>query len=98
MKLYIGRNAFNTRDQTFEFRGEADTADGIAKLKMDYIEETNFKSYYERWIADKDFDGNPLWVIDFGSYNRFFYIYDLTGELLDRWRVLAKEYIDEQAE
>ena len=25
MKLYIGRNAYNTRDQTLDYYGEADT-------------------------------------------------------------------------
>ena len=90
MKLYIGRNAYNTRDQTLEFYGEADTCEGIIKLQGRYLKENNFKSYYYRWIFDKDENENPIIIQDFGSWSRFFYIYDLSGELLEHWNKMSK--------
>lgn len=90
MKLYIGRNAYNTRDQTLDFYGEADTHDGIIELQNQYLKENNFKSYYYNWIFDKDENGNPIIIQDFGSWSRFFYIYDLSGELLEHWNKMSK--------
>ena len=90
MKLYIGRNAYNTRDQTLEFYGEADTYKGIVESQKRYLKENNFKSYYNRWIFDKDENGNPIIIQDFGSWSRFFYIYDLNDELLETWNKMSE--------
>lgn len=92
MKLYVGRNAFNTRDQTMEYIGEADNREQLWMLFDKYLDETHFKKYshYQRWLCEKDQDDNPMWIVDFGSYTRFFYIYDLSGELLEDWNKLSK--------
>lgn len=90
MKLYIGRNAYNTRDQTLEFYGEADTYEGIIELQNQYLKENNFKSYYYRTCFDKDENGKLLMIQDFGSWSRFFYIYDLNDELLEKGNKLSK--------
>ena len=92
MKLYVGRNAFNTRDQTMEYIGEADTREQLWSLFDKYLDESHFSKYshYQRWLCEKDQNGNPMWIVDFGSYTRFFYIYDLSGELLDDWNKLSK--------
>lgn len=90
MKLYIGRNAYNTRDQTLDFYGEADTYEGIIELQNQYLKENNFKSYYFNWIFGKDENGNPIIIQDFGSWSRFFYIYDLSGKLLEKWQKVSK--------
>ena len=89
MKLYIGRNAYNTRDQTLEFYGEADTYEGIVELQNRYLKENNFKSYYYRTHFDKDENGKPLMIQDFGSWSRFFYIYDLNDELTETWNKMS---------
>ena len=34
MKLYIGRNAYNTRDQTLDFYGEAESLKELSKLEI----------------------------------------------------------------
>jgi len=94
MKLYIGRNAYNTRDQTLDFYGEANTYEGIIELQNRYLKEINFKSYYFNWIFDKDETGNPIIIQDFGSWSRFFYIYDLSGELLERWQKVSKGNVE----
>ena len=39
MKLYIGRNAYNTRDQTLDFYGEADTWKEMSTLCIKYVDE-----------------------------------------------------------
>lgn len=90
MKLYIGRNAYNTRDQTLEFYGEANTYEGIIELQNRYLKEINFKSYYSRWIFDKDENNEPIIIQDFGSWSKFFYIYDLSDELLEKWNKMSK--------
>lgn len=90
MKLYIGRNAYNTRDQTLEFYGEADTSLDLAKLQQKYLDEHNYESYYTNWIFDKDENGNPIIIQDFGSWTRFFYIYDLDKDLLEHWKRFNK--------
>lgn len=90
MKLYIGRNAYNTRDQTLEFYGEAESLKELSKLQNKYLKENNFKSYYYRWIFDKDDNGEPIIIQDFGSWSRFFYIYELCDELLLEWEAANK--------
>ena len=90
MKLYIGRNAYNTRDQTLDFYGEADTCEEMTKLQNQYLKENNFKSYYYRTCFDKDENENPIIIQDFGSWSRFFYIYDLNDELLETWNKVSK--------
>ena len=90
MKLYIGRNAYNTRDQTLDYYGEADTSKELIELENQYLKEINFKSYYYNWIFDKDKNGNPMIIQDFGSWSRFFYVYDLSGELLEDWNKMSK--------
>ena len=90
MKLYIGRNAFNTRDQTMEYIGEAEDASELSRMQNQYIESIKFKSYYQRVIFDKDEKGDPMLIVDFGSYTRFFYIYDLDDELTDLWNKMNK--------
>ena len=90
MKLYIGRNAFNTRDQTMEYIGEAEDASELSRMQNQYIENIKFKSYYQRVIFDKDEDENPMLIVDFGSYTRFFYVYDLNDELTELWNKMNK--------
>lgn len=90
MKLYIGRNAYNTRDQTLDFYGEAGSLKELSKLQNKYLKENNFKSYYYRWIFDKDDNGEPIIIQDFGSWSRFFYIYELCDELLLEWEAVNK--------
>ncbi len=90
MKLYIGRNAFNTRDQTMEYIGEAKDRLELGRMQNQYIENIKFKSYYQRVIFDKDEDENPMLIVDFGSYTRFFYVYDLDDELTDLWNKMNK--------
>lgn len=90
MKLYIGRNAYNTRDQTFEYIGKAKDVTELGKMQNQYIENIKFKSYYQRVIFDKDEKGDPMLIVDFGSYTRFFYIYDLDDELTDLWNKMNK--------
>ena len=90
MKLYIGRNAFNTRDQTMEYIGEAKDKLELGKMQNQYIENIKFKSYYQRVIFDKDEDENPMLIVDFGSYTRFFYVYDLNDELTELWNKMNK--------
>ena len=98
MKLYIGNNAYNTRDQTFDYYGECGTLKEMHFLMNKYYIEKNFTSYYTRWIADKDLKGNPIWIVDFGSWTRFFYITELSGELLNHWNKLTMGALDEQTE
>lgn len=90
MKLYIGRNAFNTRDQTMEYIGEAKDRLELSRMQNQYIENIKFKSYYQRVIFDKDEDENPMLIVDFGSYTRFFYVYDLNDELTELWNKMNK--------
>lgn len=90
MKLYVGRNAFNTRDQTMEYIGEAEDRLELGKMQNQYIESIKFKSYYQRVIFDKDEKGDPMLIVDFGSYTRFFYIYDLNDELTELWNNMNK--------
>lgn len=90
MKLYIGRNAFNTRDQTMEYIGEAKDASELSRMQNQYIENIKFKSYYQRVIFDKDEKGDPMLIVDFGSYTRFFYVYDLNDELTELWNKMNK--------
>ena len=90
MKLYIGRNAFNTRDQTMEYIGEAKDASELSRMQNQYIENIKFKSYYQRVLFDKDEDENPMLIVDFGSYTRFFYVYDLNDELTELWNKMNK--------
>ena len=90
MKLYIGRNAFNTRDQTMEYIGEAKDASELSRMQNQYIENIKFESYYQRVIFDKDEDENPMLIVDFGSYTRFFYVYDLNDELTELWNKMNK--------
>ena len=90
MKLYIGRNAFNTRDQTMEYIGEAKDRLELGRMQNQYIENIKFKSYYQRVIFDKDEDENLMLIVDFGSYTRFFYVYDLDDELTDLWNKMNK--------
>lgn len=91
MLLYLGRNAYNTPDQDFNFYGWYATKEAIQDSINAYCDRENFKSYYWRRIADKDFEGKPLFIIDFGSWSRFFYIRDLSGELLEDWKKLYVE-------
>lgn len=90
MKLYIGRNAFNTRDQTMEYIGEAKDASELSRMQNQYIENIKFKSYYQRVLFDKDEDENPMLIVDFGSYTRFFYVYDLNDELTELWNKMKE--------
>lgn len=91
MKLYIGRNAYNTRDQTLDFYGEADTWKEISALCIKYVDDNEYgNNKYWRWLCDKDQNGAPMWIVDFGSWSRFFYICDLDGELLEDWNELSK--------
>lgn len=90
MKLYIGRNAFNTRDQTMEYIGEAEDRLELSRMQNQYIENIKFKSYYQRVIFDKDEKGDPMLIVDFGSYTRFFYVYDLNDELTELWNKMNK--------
>lgn len=90
MKLYVGRNAFNTRDQTMEYIGEAEDRLELGKMQNQYIESIKFKSYYQRVIFDKDERGDPMLIVDFGSYTRFFYVYDLNDELTELWNKMSK--------
>lgn len=90
MKLYIGRNAYNTRDQTLEFYGEADTYEGIVELQNQYLKEIGFKSHYYITHFDKDENGKLLMIQDFGSWSRFFYIYDLSDELVEDWNKMSR--------
>ena len=91
MKLYIGRNAYNTRDQTLEFYGEVDTWKEMSALCIKYVNEKGYgNNKYWRWLCDKDQNGAPMWIVDFGSWSQFFYICDLNGELLEDWNELSK--------
>ena len=95
MKLYIGRNAYNTRDQTLDYYGEADTNKELKLLCDKYLDEKHFDKFnYQRWLCDKDQNGSPMWIVDFGCWNRFFYIFDLSGELLEDWNKLSKGNIE----
>lgn len=85
MKLYIGKNAYNTRDQTMEYIGETEDTLELSKMQSQYIYDIGVKSYYQRIIFDKDENGEPILIIDFGSYTRFFYVYDLNGALTELW-------------
>ena len=90
MKLYIGRNAYNTRDQTLDYYGEANSLEELSILQNKYLKEINFKSHYYRWIFDEDENGEPVIIQDFGSWSRFFYIYELCDELLTEWKGVNK--------
>ena len=90
MKLYIGRNAYNTRDQTLDYYGEANSPEELSILQNKYLKEINFKSHYYRWIFDEDENGEPIIIQDFGSWSRFFYIYELCDELLTEWKGVNK--------
>lgn len=90
MKLYIGRNAYNTRDQTLDYYGEANSPEELSILQKKYLKEINFKSHYYRWIFDEDENGEPIIIQDFGSWSRFFYIYELCDELLTEWKGVNK--------
>ena len=89
MKLYIGRNAYNTRDQTLDYYGEANSLEELSILQNKYLKEINFKSHYYRWIFDEDENGEPIIIQDFGSWSRFFYIYDLNDELTETWNKMS---------
>lgn len=74
-----------------EYYGEADTQEEVFALCNRYLDDNNYDKYgYRRWLCDKTPLGKPLWIVDFGSWNRFFYIYDLNGQLLEDWNKLNK--------
>lgn len=95
MKLYIGRNAYNTRDQTFDFYGEADTWKEMSALCIKYVNEKGYgNNKYWRWLYDIDQNGAPMCIVDFGSWSWFLYIYDLSGELLEDWQKVSKGNVE----
>lgn len=91
MRLYIGNNAYNARNPPLIFYGEAETYNDLIALCNKYLDKHNYnKNKYWRWICEKNPDNTPLWIIDFGSWSRFFYITDLNGKLLEDWIKLSK--------
>lgn len=90
MKLFIGNDAYNTRNPPLVYYGEAETYDDLIKLCDEYLNKHNYDKRYWRWICDKNPDDSPLWIVDFGSWSRFFYIDELNGELLKDWIKLSK--------
>ncbi len=92
MKVYIGRSMYYSEDQVL---GLYDEGDDLEVIMNKYFQEYNIKSYYSRWSPDRDAEGNPMWLIDFGSWIRFFYVCDLSGELLERWNkiILGGNYV-----
>ena len=52
--------------------GEAESIDGCWKIINQFLNEHNYKSYYQRISEEED---GSLWI-DFGSHTRFFWIID----------------------
>jgi len=73
-----------------EYIGEAEDRLELGKMQNQYIESIKFKSYYQRVLFDKDENENPMLIVDFGSYTRFFYVYDLNDELTELWNKVNK--------
>lgn len=70
-KYKVVLNQYGTKDTLI---GEANTPKECWNIMFQFLEDRNYKSYYQRyWVVDNCF------TVDYGSYSSFFHVYKTDG-------------------